>query len=86
MTRSGLIARLAAQHPHLLAKDAEIAVAAILDAIALTMAKGERVEIRGFGTQIRGYADAQTRTADAGSVYPLSNISVDDCTHYSCPS
>ena len=50
MTKSDLVARLAKHYPQLVAKDAEIAVKAILDAMAMTMVKGERVEIRGFGS------------------------------------
>lgn len=50
MTKSELIAKLAARHPQLPVKDAEIAVKMILDAMANSLAKGERIEIRGFGS------------------------------------
>ena len=50
MTRSELIERLAEQFPQLVAKDAEFAVRAILDAMARTLAGGQRIEIRGFGS------------------------------------
>ena len=50
MTKSELIDRLAAQFPQLAAKDAELAVKMILDAMAESLAKGERIEIRGFGS------------------------------------
>lgn len=50
MTRSDLIARLAELHPQLLAKDAELAVKVILDALSSTLSRGGRVEIRGFGS------------------------------------
>jgi len=50
MTRSDLIARLAELHPKLQLKDAESAVKVILDALSNALAKGERVEIRGFGS------------------------------------
>ena len=50
MTKSELIDRLAAQFPQLVAKDAELAVKMILDAMAESLAKGERIEIRGFGS------------------------------------
>lgn len=50
MTRSDLIAALAARFPKLVAKDAEIAVKEILDAIGQSLASGDRVEIRGFGS------------------------------------
>ena len=50
MTRSELIARLATRFPQLLAKDAELAVKLILDALSTSLSKGERIEIRGFGS------------------------------------
>ena len=50
MTKSELIARLAERHPKLVAKDAELAVKTILDAMAQSLAKGQRIEIRGFGS------------------------------------
>lgn len=50
MTRSDLIQRLSELHPQLLAKDAEHAVKIILDALADTLSKGGRAEIRGFGS------------------------------------
>ena len=50
MTKSDLIAKFADRYPRLLGKDVEAAVNAVLDAIAMTMVKGERTEIRGFGS------------------------------------
>lgn len=50
MTRSDLIMRLADLHPQLLAKDAELAVKVILDAMTVTLSCGGRIEIRGFGS------------------------------------
>lgn len=50
MTRSDLIAKLAELHSQLLAKDAELAVKVILDALSATLSRGGRVEIRGFGS------------------------------------
>ncbi|ARU31374.1 integration host factor subunit beta [Sulfuriferula sp. AH1] len=50
MTKSELIAQLAARHPQLVATDAEMAVKTILDAVSKSLATGERVEIRGFGS------------------------------------
>ena len=50
MTKSELIARLAERYPQLVAKDAEFAVRTILDAMARTLAEGNRIEIRGFGS------------------------------------
>ena len=50
MTKSELIARLAERFPQLVAKDAEIAVKVILDAMTEALARGDRIEIRGFGS------------------------------------
>ena len=50
MTKSELIARLAGRYPQLVAKDAEAAVNAILDAMIMSLVKGHRIEIRGFGS------------------------------------
>ncbi|MBL4910404.1 MAG: integration host factor subunit beta [Alteromonadaceae bacterium] len=50
MTKSELIEILADKLSHLSAKDVEIAVKEILEMMAQTLAKGERIEIRGFGS------------------------------------
>ncbi|MGA9665980.1 MAG: integration host factor subunit beta [Candidatus Binatus sp.] len=50
MVRSDLISRLAKLHPQLQFKDAEFTVKVIIDALCSTLAKGGRVEIRGFGS------------------------------------
>ena len=50
MTRSDLIERLAARFPHLTVKDTEVATKVILEALADTLAGGDRIEIRGFGS------------------------------------
>jgi integration host factor subunit beta len=50
MTKSELISRLADRYPQLVTKDAEIAVKTILEAMANSLSKGERIEIRGFGS------------------------------------
>ena len=50
MTRSDLIEKLAELHPQLLTKDADFTVKVILDALTGALAKGGRVEIRGFGS------------------------------------
>jgi integration host factor subunit beta len=50
MTKSELIMRLSARYPQLVAKDAELAVKTILDAMAKSLSQGQRIEIRGFGS------------------------------------
>lgn len=59
MTRSDLIASLAYRFPNLMAKDAEISVKEILDAIGNSLAQGHRVEIRGFGSFGLNYRPAR---------------------------
>lgn len=50
MTRSELIQQLASCRPQLTAKDIELTVRIILDGMSHVLARGGRVEIRGFGT------------------------------------
>jgi len=50
MTKSELINRLALRFPQLVAKDADYAVKMILDAMTTSLARGDRIEIRGFGS------------------------------------
>ena len=49
MTKSELIAELAAANPHLLARDVELIVATVFNEISAALGRGERVELRGFG-------------------------------------
>ncbi len=60
MTRSDLIAKLAERYPQLVAKDAELAVKVILDAMAAALARGGRIEIRGFGSFALNYRPPRT--------------------------
>jgi integration host factor subunit beta len=49
MIKSELIARIAAQNPHLYRRDVEQIVDAILGEITSALARGDHVELRGFG-------------------------------------
>ena len=49
MTKSELILRLAEKNPHLYHRDVERIVSAIFDEITGALARGDRVELRGFG-------------------------------------
>ena len=49
MTKSEIIARLAAQNPSLYHRDIERLVNTIFDTITETFVAGDRVELRGFG-------------------------------------
>ncbi|MEE4202970.1 MAG: integration host factor subunit beta [Halieaceae bacterium] len=50
MTRSELIDLMASQQTQLSPKDVELAVKLMIDHMAETLAQGERIEIRGFGS------------------------------------
>lgn len=50
MTKSELIEALARKQPHLPLKDVELAVKCMVDYLSATLASGERIEIRGFGS------------------------------------
>ncbi len=66
MIRSELVDRVAAQNPHLYARDVEAIVSAILGRITEALAAGDRVELRDFGSfavKVRGaYTGRNPRT------------------------
>lgn len=49
MIKSELVMKIAEQNPHLYQRDVENIVNAILDTIGDALARGDRVELRGFG-------------------------------------
>ncbi len=49
MTKSELIQRIAELNPHLYHRDVERIVSTIFDEISDVLARGDRVELRGFG-------------------------------------
>ncbi len=72
MTRSELIQRIAEANPHLYHRDVERIVTTIFDEITEALARGDRVELRGFGAFSVKRRDARTgrnpRTGDAVEV------------------
>ena len=72
MIKSELVQRLAVRNPHLYQRDIEIIVDAILGEITDAMARGDRVELRGFGAFSTRERQARTgrnpRTGDKVSV------------------
>lgn len=50
MTKSELIEKLAERHTQLSLRDVELVVKSLLEHMAQSLAKGERIEIRGFGS------------------------------------
>ena len=61
MLKSELIMRVSAQNPHLFRRDIEKIVDTILDGIEAAITRGDRVELRGFGT-----FSARKRSARSG--------------------
>ena len=50
MTRSDLIGQLASSNPTLTTQDVDEAVRTLLEAMSEALARGQRIEIRGFGS------------------------------------
>ncbi len=50
MTKSELIEAIARKQPHLAHNDVELAVKCIIDQMSRSLASGERIEVRGFGS------------------------------------
>jgi integration host factor subunit beta len=50
MTKSELIARLIQRQPHLSSEDVVTATRHLLERLSDTLARGERIEVRGFGS------------------------------------
>jgi len=60
MTKSELIAALAASNPHLTSRDVELIVGAVFDEITGALSRGDRVELRGFGAFTIKHRGART--------------------------
>ena len=60
MTKSELILRLAEANPHLFHRDVERIVTTIFDEVTEALARGDRVELRGFGAFSVKQRDART--------------------------
>ena len=60
MTKSELILRLAERNPHLYQRDVERIVSTMFDEISAALARGDRVELRGFGAFSVKNRDART--------------------------
>jgi len=72
MIKSELVTKIAEQNPHLYQRDVENIVNAILDTIGDALARGDRVELRGFGAFSVKKREARTgrnpRTGESVSV------------------
>jgi integration host factor subunit beta len=72
MTKSELIADLARDHPHLTQRDIETIVATVFNEITQALARGDRVELRGFGAFTVKRRDARTgRNPRTGAAVPV---------------
>ncbi|MCI0598290.1 MAG: integration host factor subunit beta [Beijerinckiaceae bacterium] len=59
MIKSELVQRIANRNPHLYLRDVEKIVNAIFDEITAALARGDRVELRGFGAFSVKHRDAR---------------------------
>jgi integration host factor subunit beta len=60
MTKSELVRRMAELHPHLQHSDVERVVETLFTAIGDSLARGGRIEIRGFGSFTIKHREAHT--------------------------
>ena len=73
MTKSELIERLADKARHVPSRDVELAIKEMLEQMAQTLQKGERIEIRGFGSFSLHYRAPRTgRNPKTGEDIPIS--------------
>jgi integration host factor subunit beta len=59
VTKRGLIDELVALYPRFSRRDAEVMVNAVFESLAEALRRGERVEIRGFGSFVVKHRDAR---------------------------
>ena len=72
MIKSELVQRISAQNPHLYQRDVENIVNAILGEIVSALARGDRVELRGFGAFSVKHRPARTgRNPRTGDQVPV---------------
>jgi integration host factor subunit beta len=77
VTKSELIAGLAADNPQLRGADVETIVTTIFDEITTALARGARVELRGFGAFTVKHRGARTgRNPRTGESVPVEEKSV----------
>ena len=77
MLKSELVRQLFEQNPHLYPRDIEKVVNAILDTISDALARGDRVELRGFGTfAVKKRGSRTGRNPRTGDVVSVSEKAV----------
>jgi integration host factor subunit beta len=71
--RSELIQRISAENPHLYHRDVEKILDVMLDSIVDALARGERVELRGFGAfTVKYRAPRKGRNPRTGAAVPVN--------------
>ncbi|HMF07044.1 MAG TPA: integration host factor subunit beta [Methylocella sp.] len=77
MIKSELVQRIANRNPHLYLRDVEKIVNAIFDEITAALARGDRVELRGFGAFSVKHREARVgRNPRTGAQVPVAEKSV----------
>jgi integration host factor subunit beta len=77
VTRSELMAEMATANPHLRVADVERIVATVFDEITEALARGQRVELRGFGAFTVKRRQARTgRNPRTGEAVPVEEKAV----------
>lgn len=72
MTKSDLIEKIAQKQSHLAYKDIELSVKTLLEQMSDSLASGERIEIRGFGSFSLHYRPPRVgRNPKTGDAVPL---------------
>jgi integration host factor subunit beta len=73
VTKRDLIEEVAQQYPRFSRRDAEVMVNAVFDSMTEALAKGERIEIRGFGSfMIKQRAAREGRNPRTGAVVAVA--------------
>jgi integration host factor subunit beta len=77
MTKSELILKIAELNPHLYQRDVERIVSTIFDEITHALARGDRVELRGFGAFSVRQRDSRTgRNPRTGAAVDVAQKSI----------
>lgn len=72
MIKSELIQKIADENPHLYQRDVEKIVSTVFEEITAALARGDRVELRGFGAFSVKTRDARTgRNPRTGEAVPV---------------
>jgi integration host factor subunit beta len=72
MTKRDLIEEVAKAFPQLARRDAEVVVNAVFDSMASALMRGDRIEIRGFGSFVVKQRQARDgRNPKTGAIVPV---------------